>query len=175
MGEKERDFVVKCYNECNGKDWSGVLKYVKQHVLEAGLPEHVVHMYLTQAEERLTGRMSRITKQAIKNIPESSPIGSTSIQDSILASQEMRHARRLTPSQRKSQAVRLKSKLANEMRETSSESSSESEGAPQPRKKRKTTSDEAQEAHKKMCEQAMSTMDAVKSLMQKIDENLKNK
>jgi len=142
-------------------------------MLEAGLPEHIVHMYLTQAEERLTGRMSRITKQAVKNIPQSTAAGPTSIQDFILTSQEMRHAKRLTPSKRKSQVV--KSKLINEMRDTLSDSSDESEIAPPSKKKRKTPGDEAQEAHTKMCEKAMSTIDAVQNLIKQLDEKLKRK
>ncbi|KXJ11320.1 hypothetical protein AC249_AIPGENE23186 [Exaiptasia diaphana] len=133
-----------------------------EHVHEAGLPEHIVHLYLTQAEERMNGRRSRIVKQAIQNSPKISSPSSALINDSLLVSKEMRHAKRLTPSQRKTEAVKLK--LRNEMRDdTSSESGGERDDNA-PLRKRKKTSDEAQEAHK----------DGVQQILKQIEEKLKN-
>ena len=47
--------IVECYNLCNGKDWKDVLLFAKQWVVEAGLPEHVVKMFLPWAINRPLG------------------------------------------------------------------------------------------------------------------------
>ena len=88
----------------------------------------------------------------------------------------MKHARLLTPSERKAEAV--KAKLRSEIKDdtSSSDSASDSDGSPKnKKKKKKTPANEAQEAHKQMCEKAMTTMDAVQNIISKLDEKLKKK
>ena len=62
IGKLEKRVIVECYNFCHGKDWKDVLLFAKSRIcifflIEAGLPDHIVHMYLEQSAKRLTGRM----------------------------------------------------------------------------------------------------------------------
>jgi len=54
VGEKEKKFVVQCYNRCDGKEWNKVLMFAKRRLMEGGLPDHVLHMYLEYPDEHLT-------------------------------------------------------------------------------------------------------------------------
>ena len=56
---------MECYDLCHSKDWNEVLLFAKERVIEDGLPEHVVRMYLEQSTDRLTGRMRNIIKNAL--------------------------------------------------------------------------------------------------------------
>ena len=162
IGDIEKALILRCYNQCQGKEWSKVLSHVRQGVIDAGLPDHVVNMYFTQPDNRLIGRIGRIIKQGLQTsntplIPESKPIWD----------KEMKYARRLTPSQRKSEAVR--SKITNEMEDYSS-SDSDADGKKGRGRKRKA--EEAQSAHTEMCQKAMKTMDSVQTLLTKIEHVL---
>jgi len=65
IGDHEKTFILECYNHCHGKEWKEVLMFAKQQVIEAGLPGHVVHMYLDQSTDRLTQRMKNIERNAL--------------------------------------------------------------------------------------------------------------
>ena len=54
-------------NLCHGEDWKDVLLFAKSRIIEAGLPDHIAHMYLEQSTERLTGRMRNIIKTALRS------------------------------------------------------------------------------------------------------------
>ena len=49
------------------RTWREVLLFAKQRVIEAGLPDHVVRMYLEQSTDRLTGRTRNIIKNALRS------------------------------------------------------------------------------------------------------------
>ena len=67
IGEHEKRFIVECYNLCHGEDWKDVFLFAKSRIIEVGLPDHVVHiyLYLEQSTERLTGRMRNENCSAI--------------------------------------------------------------------------------------------------------------
>ena len=144
--------------------------FAKQRVMEAGLPGHVVHMYLDQSTDRLTQRMTTIVRNALRSPQAATPSTSTSIDEtSTLIANKMQYAKKITPNERRMEAV--KRKMDSEFLASSS-NSEEEEGQGSKEKKKKRTIDvakEAQEAHKKMCEKAMDTMDSVKSILSKVD------
>ena len=80
----------------------------------------------------------------------------------------MQYARRITPNERRVEAV--KRKMESEFLASSSNSEEEEGQGSKKKKNRKIdVAKEAQEAHKKMCEKAMDTMDSVKSILSKVD------
>ena len=186
IGEKEKNYIVQCYNQCHGKEWSKVLMHVKQHILRAGLPSHVVDMYPSQPEERLIGRMSRIIKQELQvnskqvHVQAATATQSSPIQDSpasLLVESRMKYAKQQTPGQRRQDA--MKAKLYDELAissesDDSADSTEKNESAPNKRKAKgkERAADSAHRAHKKMCEKALETMDSVKCLLSKVDEIL---
>ncbi|XP_031552572.1 uncharacterized protein LOC116289771 [Actinia tenebrosa] len=94
VGEKEIEFISKCYNECNSKEWPEILQYCKERILEAQLPHHVVALYLqSPLASRLITKMKNILKKMLASPTE--PIDS------------MKYAEKKTPSQRR-QAVKDK-------------------------------------------------------------------
>ena len=148
-----------------------MLKFVKQRMREAGLPGHVVHMYLDQSTDRLTQRMKTIVRNALRSPQTTTQSTSTAIDaTSTLIANKMQYAKRITPNERRMEAV--KRKMENEFLASSS-NSEEEEGQGSKKKKKKNrkidVAKEAQEAHKKMCEKAMDTMDFVKSILSKVD------
>ena len=182
IGEKEKQYIVQCYNQSHGKEWPNVLNHVKLHIMQAGLPASVVDMYLSQPEERLTGRMSRIIKQELqvnsKQI-QLTATQSTAIQDSpgsVLVENRMKYAKRQNPGQRRQDA--LKAKLYDELvvlsDEDSEDSQKEDDSASNKRKSKSKDhyADSAYKAHKQMCEKALETMDSVKNLLSKVDDIL---
>ena len=174
IGEHEKRFVVECYNLCHVKDWKDVLLFAKSRIIEAGLPDHIVHMYLKQSTERLTGRMRNIIKTALRSsIPSASQTAtSTGIDETpaLIARQTLtKYSEQMTPSRRKAEAV--KRKLGNEFAASSSESAEE-DGGREEKKRKIDHTKEAQLAHQKMCAKAMDAMDSVKELLEKVDKNL---
>ena len=171
IGENEKCFIVECYNLCHGKDWKEVLLFAKQRVIEAGLPDHVVRMYLEQSTDRLTGRMRNIIKYALRSAqPANQPTMSTGLDETpALIARQTKYSTLMTPSQRKAEAV--KRKLDNELVASSLESSEEENGR-QEEKKRKIEAKEAQLAHQKMCQKAMDTMNNVNDLLAKVNTYL---
>ena len=53
--------------------------FAKQRVMEAGLPGHVVHMYLDQSTDRSTQRMKNIVRNALRSPQTAIPSTSTAI------------------------------------------------------------------------------------------------
>ena len=171
IGENEKKFIVECYNVCHGKEWKEVLMFAKHRVTEAGLPEHVVYMYLDQSTERLTQRMKKIIKNALRSPQPATPSTSTAIDEtSNLIANKMRYAKRITPNERRMEAV--KRKMESEFLVSSSNSEEEEAQGEKKNKRKMDLAKEAQEAHKKMCEKAMDTMDTVKSILLKVDLQL---
>ena len=128
-----------------------MLTFAKQRVIEAGLPGHVVHMYLDQSTDRLTQRMKTIIRNALRSPQTTTQSTSTAIDaTSTLIANKMQYAKRITPNERRMEAV--KRKMENEFLASSSNSDDE-EGQGSKKKNRKIdVVKEAQEAHKKMCE-----------------------
>ena len=74
---------------------------------EAGLPDHVVRMYLEQSTDRLTGRMRNIVKNALRSAqPANQPTMSTGLDETpALIARQTKYSTLMTPSQRKAEAV----------------------------------------------------------------------
>ena len=112
IGENEKRFIVECYNLCHGKDWKEVLLFAKQRVIEAGLPDHVVrmYMYLEQSADLLTGRTRNIIKNALRSAqPATQPTTSTGLDETpALIGRQTRYSTLMTPRQRKAEAVKRK-------------------------------------------------------------------
>lgn len=172
IGENEKRFIVECYNLCHGKDWKEVLLFAKQRVIEAGLPDHVVRMYLEQSTDRLTGRMRNIIKNALRSAqPANQPAMSTGLDETpALIARQTKYSTLMTPSQRKAEAV--KRKLDNELVASSLESSEEENGRQEEKKRKIDHAKEAQLAHQKMCQKAMDTMNNVNDLLAKVNTYL---
>lgn len=171
MGEKERVFILQCYNRCNGKEWKDVLIFCKARIADAGLPEHVVQLYLDCTESRVITRMQNVIRRALKTSP--SPMNSKAIAESSIAQQNlMKYAEKKTPGQRKEDAIR------NKLRDDFVGPSSDNDSGTEPSSKKKRKLDQAgatHMAHQKMCEKAMETMDKVNCLLEKVDKDLQKK
>ena len=129
---------------------------------ESGLPDHV-RMYLEQSTDRLMGRMRNIIKKALQSTqPATEPTMSTGLGETP--------ATLMTPSQRKSEAVKMK--LDNELFASSLDSSKEENGRQEEKKRKIDRTKEAQLAHQKMCKKAMDTMNNVNDLLAKVNTYL---
>ena len=172
IGENEKRFIVVCYNLCHGKDWKEVLLFAKQRVIEAGLPDHVVRMYLEQSADRLTGRMRNIIKNALRSAQAATqPTTSTGLDETpALIGRQTKYSTLMTPRQRKAEAV--KRKLDNELVELSLDSSEEENGKQEEKKRKIDHAKEAQLAHQKMCQKAIDTMKNVNDLLTKVNTYL---
>ena len=159
---------MECYNLCHAKDWKEVLLFAKQRVIEAGLPDHVVRMYLEQSTDRLTGRMRIIIKNALRSPqPATQPVPSTGLDETpALIARQTKYSKLMTPSQRKEEAV--KRQLDNELVASSLDSSGEENGRYEEKKRKIDRAKEAQLAHQKMCQKAMDTMNNVNDLLTKV-------
>ena len=171
IGENEKRFIVECYNLWHGKDWKEVLLFAKQIVTEAGLPDHVVRMFLEQSADRLTGRMRNIIKNALRSAqPATQPTTSTGLDETpALIGRQTKYSTLMTPRKRKAEAV--KGKLENELVDVSLDSSEEENGK-QEKKRKIDHAREAQLAHQKMCQKAMDTMNNVNDLLTKVNTYL---
>ena len=140
---------MECYNYYHGKDWKEVLFFAKQRVIEAGLPDHVVRMYLEQSADRLTGRMRNIIKNALPSAqPANQPTMSTGLDKTpALIARKTKFSTLMTPSQQKAEAV--KRKLDNELVASSLDSSEEENGRQEEKKRKIDHAKEAQLAHQK--------------------------
>ena len=145
---------MECYNLCHGKDWKEVLFFAKQRVIEAGLPDHVVRMYLEQSADRLTGRMPNIIKNALLSAqPATQPTTSTGLDETpALIGRQTKYSTLMTPRQRKPEAV--KRKLDNELVDLTPDSSEEENGKQEKKKRKIDHAKEAHLAHQKMCQKA---------------------
>lgn len=173
VGELERKYILECYNLAMGKSWSEVLGLVKERILEARLPEHIIQIYMDFPQKRVITRMKNIVKKAVSTPPPSTATTSkpiyveeqAEVQDNLMV-----YAEKKTPAERK---------LQNKLRKTfvaTSDSSEEEET--QKRKKKKSDKEvarEAQEAHKELCSKAMDTLDKVNSLLASVDSQMKKK
>ena len=167
---------MECYNLCQGKDWKEVLLFAKQRVVEAGLPDHVVRMFLEQSADRFTGRMRNIIKNVFPSPqPATQPATLTGLDETpALIARQTKYSTLMTPSQRKAEAV--KRKLDNEFIASSLDSSEEENGRHEEKEKEKRQkidhAKEAQLAHQKMCQKAMDTMNNVNDLLTKVNTYL---
>ncbi|KAL9978465.1 hypothetical protein ACROYT_G015985 [Oculina patagonica] len=175
IGDKEKQFVLNCYNHCNGKNWAEVVAFAKQTIPDAaGMPAHVVNLYFSQSEDSIVNRMKNIIRNAVR---QTQPPVKQQSKDldvvEVLVSKHTKYAKPMTPAERKSEAV--KAKMSNQFVD-SSPNSSETEEEGNKRKKRKLDcAKEAQNAHTKMCEKALQTMDNVNNLLQKVEKYLDTK
>ena len=92
-----------------------MLLFAKQRVTEAGLPDHVVRMYLEQSKDRLKRRMRNIIKNALRSAqPANQPTMSTGLDETPASiARQTKYSTLMNPSQRKAEAV--KRKLDNEL------------------------------------------------------------
>ena len=86
-----------------------MLLFTKQ--VEAGLPEHVVKMFLGQSTHRLTARMRNIIKNALR-LPQPTATQAATARG-VKEASTLIASRTMTPSQRRAEAV--KRKLDNEI------------------------------------------------------------
>ena len=162
IGDVEKRLVLRCHNTAVGNGWSAVISSARQEATEcAGLPPHVVNLYLSESESHLKGRMQRILKDTSRqDVPESSGL--------------MRYATLRTPAKRKRDNT-TKQAVVNKLNKEfniSSDSSSEEERGKEKIEKRKTAdvAEEANEAHTRMCERAMNTMGTINTLLAKLEK-----
>ena len=87
---------------CQAKSW--------QRVIEAGLPEHVVRMYLEQSTDRLTGRMRIIINNALRSArPAILPTTSMDLNEMpALRARQTNYSTLMILSQQKAEAVKRK-------------------------------------------------------------------
>lgn len=152
IGNAEKRLVLQCYNTAVGNGWPAVISSARQEAAEcAGLPPHVVDPYLSGHENHIKGRMQRIPKAcSTQDVPESSSL--------------IRYSTPRTPNKRKRDH-----KLGSEFIPSSGSSSKEER--PKEKAKKKKTG-EANEAHTRMCEQAINTMGTINKLLSKLDKKL---
>ena len=150
-----------------------MLLFAQQRVVEAGLPEHVVKMYLEQSTDRLTARMRNIIKSALRLPQPTTTQAATSSgidETRALIASQTTYSKRMTPSERRAEAV--KRKIVNEFAASSSDSADEGSARDANKKRKIDHAKEAQCSHRKMCEKAMDTMDFVKDILTKVDKCL---
>ena len=176
VGEKEREFVLKCYSECGHNSWQDILKCRKEKILEGQLPLHVVQLYLEAQEPRLITRLKNIAKATLKELaPQTS---SKQIEVDFT-----RYAQKKTPNERRKAATTtaIAKKLNEEFvcSDTDpSSSDSDAEGCSSSTTSRKRKADfavEAHKAHKTMCKKAVETMSKVNDMLTKVDKLLDKK
>lgn len=156
-----------------GKSWSEVLVLVKQRIIDAGLPERVVRIYMEFPQERLLTRMKNIVKKAV-----STPLPSTSTNSKPIYVEEqeqtqrnlMVYAEKKTPAQRK-----LQNKLRKTFVASSDTSSDDDAHKPKKKKSDKEVAREAQEAHKELCTKTMDTLDKVNNLLASVNTQINKK
>ena len=176
IGEKEKQIVLECYNSCNGKNWKDVIDTAKQKIGENAttMPGHVVNLYLSQGNESLMRRMQNIVKRAMKEANEQSsvPAQSTEIgtEQQQLVSNVTKYSKKMSPNERRAEAV--KRKLNQNYLDSSSSEDETTDTASKKPKRKVDAAKSANIAHAKMCEKAMSTMDNVNTLLQKVDKYL---
>ena len=128
-----------------------MLMFAKQQVMEAGLPGHVVHMYIDQSRDCLTQGIKNILRNALHSPQTATPSTSMAINATCtLIANKMQYAKRITPNERYVEAV--KRKMENEFL-VSSSNTEEEEGRGSKKKTKNRKNDvakEAWEAHKKM-------------------------
>ncbi|KXJ13662.1 hypothetical protein AC249_AIPGENE27154, partial [Exaiptasia diaphana] len=182
VSERERQFVVNCYKECNSKNWKDVVVYVKSRIVDTGLRERVVQLYMDAENDTLITRMKNIVKGAFKAEPDikpkSKPFPEVETNDSL----KMKYAQKRTISERRRDAI--KSKVEQEFVSSSSQSSDNDDSdleLPQSSKKenskknRKNDAEKAHKAHKMMYIKAIETMNRVNSFLEKAQQRLGNK
>ena len=164
IGEIEKEFVVQCYDECSGKEWSRVVEFARTKAIDAGLPSHVVGLYLEQPAGSLTTTMRIIVKRVIQKESQTQPQKTST---EILTSNLTKYSEPITRHERKSKAASLLKKKPSHFVDSScSDLESEEEETNSCRKKRKVdTAKEVQQAHTKMCEKAIETMANVNNLL----------
>ncbi|KXJ05426.1 hypothetical protein AC249_AIPGENE5723, partial [Exaiptasia diaphana] len=168
--EKEREFVLECQNLVMGKGWKEVVAIAKQNVIDKGLPQRVVNIYLDAPEQRVTNRIKSVLKKKLAD--SSGP--STSTSKPIQQANQMQYTTKGTPAERQT-----RSKLANEFVWSSSGTSDSDDLdalVQEPKsKKRKSDRDvarEAQEEHTEMCTKAMETMERVNLLLTSVQTQI---
>jgi len=70
----ERKFILECYNHSMGKEWKQVHLFTKERIIDAGLPQRVVQIYMDAPQDRVISRMKNIVKKAL-----ASPLPSTRV------------------------------------------------------------------------------------------------
>lgn len=172
IGENERQFVLECQNLAMGKGWKEVLAIVRQRVIDKGLPQRVVQIYLEAPEQRTINRIKNVLKKQLASSSAPSTSTSKPIQQGNQM-QLMQYAAKGTPAERQT-----RSKLADEFTLPSSDSDSDDLETSEPKnKKRKTDREvarEAQESHKEMCTKAMETMERVNLLLTSVQSQINN-
>ena len=121
VGELERKFILQCYNLSMGKDWKQVLLFTKERILDAGLPQRVVQIYIDSPQERVINRMKNIVKKVVSS-PLPSSTSASSEEQAKVQNKWMKYASKGTPAQRK-----LQKKLRKDFTVSSSGSSSDDE------------------------------------------------
>ena len=107
---------MECYNLYHDRDRKEVLLFGKQRVIEVGLPDHVVRMYLEQSADCLTGRIRNIIKNALQLAQHATqPTTSMGLEEMpALIGRQTKYSTLMSHGQQKTDAV--KRKLDNELK-----------------------------------------------------------
>lgn len=162
IGNAEKRLVLQCYNTAVGNGWPAVISSARQEAAEcAVLPPHVVDLYLSGRENHIKGRMQRILKAcSTQDVPESS---------SLIRYSTPRIPNKINRDHSVTQKQAVESKLGSEFIPSSGSSSKEER--PKEKAKKKKTG-EANEAHTRMCEQAINTVGTINKFLSKLDKKL---
>lgn len=146
----------------------------KSRIVDTGMPERVITLYLEDEEQQLITRMKGIIKKTLKasatsdTRPQSKSIET---EGEPLPNVQMKYASKKTPKERRRDAV--KKKIEHDfVMSTSSSDESVSSVQEQPKAKKSKRASDAHEAHKQMCQKAMDTMDGVNALLAKVQERM---
>lgn len=150
-----------------------MVEFARSKATEAGLPAHVVNLYVSESDQFLTTRMRNIVRKFLL-LSSDNQQAKTESQEILLDNLTM-YSKVMEPEQRRKTAA-VKEKMGSFL-DSSDDSSSGSERESVRKRQRKVDSGkEAQNAHTKMCEKAMDTMENVNKLLSKVDSYLsKNK
>ena len=153
-----------------GNDWDSVVSMCKTRIVDAGLPERVNKFYFESGDEQLITRLKGIMKTTIQH-PTQATTQSKSI-DAVENSPnmlQMKYSGKKTPKERRRDAVKQKIDCDFVMSSSDSDGS-EQELAQHPNKKKKVS--DAHEAHTKMCEKAIETMNAVNAMLVRVEKSM---
>ena len=170
---EEKQLVLQTYKDSTG-DWLEILNFVSQNISSIRITNprqryKIKEYYQTTPRQTIIKRMQRIVNKSIQKEARDRDPESTSMSAAIVNA-KMRNAKKASPE------TRTRQKISEVNLETSSEdvndeddpvSSQTRATEPTRKKKRKRASSsvEANRAHRKMCDKAMKMMDKIQSIL----------
>lgn len=180
VGDNEKEIVMRAYMSSYDEGWHAVLEEVKETVEHLPLSSRLIDYYNQTESDTCIRRIQRIVAAELKNAaseradqtgqPHQSGEGRSSnttprrtTTDDIIENQ-MRYASRKTPEQRK--------RARMEQFVDSADTDDELEQPPRRKKTLKEVTEETQEAHKAMCQQATESMGLMTRVLLKLEKKL---